>query len=61
MKLANVNPDDVNIELINKKVIIGHKVVTEMNYTAGAGVAPTFYFKGHMILGKSNKIILWGV
>lgn len=40
--LVGMNPDKTGMELIGKKVIIGHKVLPQMNYTSGEGVTPTF-------------------
>ncbi|MEW5954374.1 MAG: Zn-ribbon domain-containing OB-fold protein [Bacillota bacterium] len=40
--LVDFDPERASLELIGKKVTVGHKVVSEMNYTAGEGVTPTF-------------------
>lgn len=40
--LVDFDPGQASLDLIGKKVTVGHKVVTEMNYTSGEGVTPTF-------------------
>ncbi len=40
--LNGVEPDGASMELIGKKVKLGHKVVEHMRYTAGEGVVPLF-------------------
>ncbi len=39
--LLDVDPDRAGMDLIGKKVSVGHRVV-QMNYTAGEGVTPVF-------------------
>lgn len=43
--LVDVDPDSVSMDIIGKKVSIGHKVIPPANYTAGEGVAVTFTLK----------------
>ncbi|HZK18230.1 MAG TPA: Zn-ribbon domain-containing OB-fold protein [Clostridia bacterium] len=40
--VEDVDLENVDIALIGKKVTVGHRVITGMNYTAGEGVTPTF-------------------
>lgn len=40
--LAGVEPDRASMELIGKRVTLGHRVVPNMRYTAGEGVVPLF-------------------
>ncbi|MFZ5633861.1 MAG: Zn-ribbon domain-containing OB-fold protein [Bacillota bacterium] len=40
--LVGVDPDRAGTELIGKKVVVGHAVLPQMNYTAGEGITPTF-------------------
>jgi len=40
--LVGVDPDSVGMDIIGKKVRVGHKVCPPANYTAGEGVAVTF-------------------
>jgi len=40
--VVNVEPENAGMDLIGKKVTVGHKVVNGMNYTSGEGVTPTF-------------------
>ncbi|WP_347487809.1 hypothetical protein ABDB91_11205 [Desulfoscipio sp. XC116] len=40
--VVNVEPEKAGMDLIGKKVIVGHQVVNGMNYTSGEGVTPTF-------------------
>lgn len=40
--IVGVDPDKAGMELIGKKVVVGHKVLPQMNYTSGEGVSPTF-------------------
>ena len=41
--LDGVEPDSASMELIGKKVKLGHKVVAQMKYTAAEGVVPLFH------------------
>ncbi|MGB9846784.1 MAG: hypothetical protein ACPLRH_04680 [Desulfotomaculales bacterium] len=41
--LEGVDADRASQELIGKKVKVGHKVVPPMRYSAGEGVAVTFF------------------
>ena len=44
--IDGVDPDKASIELIGKKVALGHKVVTELDYTGEeGGVSPVFSLK----------------
>ncbi len=40
--LNSTNPESVTMELIGKKVKLGHQVVQHMKHTAGEGVVPLF-------------------
>ncbi len=40
--LNGVDPEKATMELIGRKVKLGHKVVEHMRYTAGEGVVPDF-------------------
>jgi len=44
--IVDLDPDGAGLELIGKKVQVGHKVLPPMNYTAGEGVSPTFKIVG---------------
>ncbi len=41
--VEGVDLENVDMGLIGKKVTVGHKVITGMNYTAGEGVTPIFH------------------
>ncbi len=40
--LNGLDPDQATMELIGRKVKLGHQVVEHMRYTAGQGVVPLF-------------------
>jgi hypothetical protein len=40
--LDDPDPESVTMELIGKKVKMGHQVVEHMKYTSGPGVVPLF-------------------
>jgi hypothetical protein len=40
--LNGLDPDAATMELIGKKVKLGHQVIEHMRYTAGPGVVPLF-------------------
>lgn len=40
--IVGVDPDKAGMDLIGKRVVVGHKVLPQMNYTSGEGVSPTF-------------------
>lgn len=40
--LEGVDPDSVTMDVIGKRVMLGHKVIPPANFTAGEGVAITF-------------------
>jgi len=40
--LEGVDPDQASLELIGKKVAVGHKVMPPIRYSAGEGVVMTF-------------------
>jgi len=40
--VENIDIENVDMDLIGKRVTVGHKVITGMNYTSGEGVTPTF-------------------
>lgn len=40
--LTGVDPDGAGMDLIGKKVLVEHRVLPRINYTAGEGVTPTF-------------------
>ena len=41
-KIIGIDPDSVNMDLIGKKVTLGHKVIPQDKFSAGDKVAPTF-------------------
>ena len=40
--LHGLEPDQATMDLIGKRVQLGHKVINQMEYTAGEGVVPLF-------------------
>jgi uncharacterized OB-fold protein len=44
--LEGLDPDQASMELIGKKVSLGHKVVPDMKFTSGEGVVPAFSLSG---------------
>jgi uncharacterized protein len=40
--LDGLEPDRAAMDLIGKRVRLGHRVITQMKYTAGEGVVPLF-------------------
>jgi len=40
--IVNMEPDKADLNLIGKRVKVEHKIVSEMKYTSGEGVTPTF-------------------
>jgi uncharacterized OB-fold protein len=44
--LEGIDPDRAGMDLIGKSVVVGGKVISQMSYTSGEGVTPTFKIDG---------------
>jgi uncharacterized protein len=40
--LEGIEPDQAAMSLIGRRVMLGHREISQMNYTAGPGVVPLF-------------------
>jgi uncharacterized protein len=43
--LKGIEPNHATMSLIGRRVTLGHRVITQMKYTAGEGVVPLFSLK----------------